>query len=176
LSFDEYWAYKRKQVGHPAMLRELFGYDDVQVKAFESEWLSLIEQPEWIAYDQPFEGVTELLRRLHGRYDLFVITARQWEEVALQQLSSYGWDGLFRKVFVTGQKRNKCDLILDVVVTDPADWFIGDTGIDVETGKKLGVRTAAVLSGFRDRAALEPYGADVILDSVLGIEGVLLSS
>ncbi len=42
--------------------------------------------------------------------------------------------------------------------------FVGDSGIDVETGAAAGMRTIAVSWGFRDRAELEAAHPDAIAD------------
>ena len=45
--------------------------------------------------------------------------------------------------------------------------FIGDTGVDIDTGKAVGAQlTVGVLWGFRTTAELRSHGADVIADSI----------
>ena len=44
-------------------------------------------------------------------------------------------------------------------------YFIGDSEVDVLTGKNAGMKTVAVSWGFRDRAVLEAAEPDVIIDS-----------
>ncbi len=41
--------------------------------------------------------------------------------------------------------------------------FIGDTSVDIQTGKNAGLSSIGVLWGFRDRAELESVGADRII-------------
>ncbi len=41
--------------------------------------------------------------------------------------------------------------------------YIGDTWVDMETGKNAGMKTVGVLWGFRDREELENAGADFII-------------
>jgi len=51
--------------------------------------------------------------------------------------------------------------------------FVGDTNVDIRTGKNAGVRTIGVLWGFRGRAEIEEAGADYIVNSaeeILNIE------
>ena len=44
--------------------------------------------------------------------------------------------------------------------------YIGDSEVDVKTGKNTGLKTIAVTWGFRDRDFLEETEADYIVDSV----------
>ena len=44
------------------------------------------------------------------------------------------------------------------------DWFVGDTGHDINTGKKIGVQTCAVLSGFMSKRVLTSYSPDLIIE------------
>jgi phosphoglycolate phosphatase len=43
--------------------------------------------------------------------------------------------------------------------------FIGDSNVDIFTGKNAGIETCGVTWGFRSRAELEAAGADKIADS-----------
>jgi phosphoglycolate phosphatase len=55
--------------------------------------------------------------------------------------------------------------IASIVGVAPAQClFIGDTAIDIETGRSAGMFTIGVLWGFRDRLELEMHHADLIVD------------
>jgi phosphoglycolate phosphatase len=71
---------------------------------------------------------------------------------------------------VTQQRKEKFDLINDEVLISKQDWFVGDTGKDIQTGKKLGIKTAAVLSGFLNKEKLMEYEPDVIERDVLKLK------
>lgn len=51
--------------------------------------------------------------------------------------------------------------------------YIGDSGIDIETARAAGVRSAGVAWGFRTRAELEQAGADHIVDRAGELLGIL---
>lgn len=168
LTYDEYWDRKCAGMGHEAILKTDFDYTEDQIAQFQTDWLRLIEAPIWIKYDQPFAGVSEYLQTLQlGGHQLYLVTARQRESVVFDQLSSFGWLRLFAGVFVTQQRYEKDALIRNRVEVCSTDWFIGDTGKDIQAGKALGIRTAAVLSGFRSRKLLEKYNPDIFL---LGVQ------
>lgn len=169
-SYDDYWKLKKNKVNHHEILSSFFGYNEKEYAAFEKEWMKKIEMPEWLALDLPFEGVTGFLYKLKEKNQVYVVTARQSEELALSQLSRFGWSDIFDKVFVTEQQKEKFDLISESIKPDGSDWLVGDTGKDIQTGKQLGVKTAAVLSGFLNRASLAEYNPDIIVDSVVELK------
>jgi len=56
--------------------------------------------------------------------------------------------------------------LAQVMGIDPAEmYFVGDSAIDVETGRNTGMRTIAVSWGFRERGELQAAGADHLVDS-----------
>lgn len=166
-SFDEYWDFKRSKINHATILTRKFGYSKEQISDFEKQWMELIEQPEWLSFDKPFKGVKEYLIKLKDKHTLYIVTARQSEDAAKRQIEDEGMSYIFREILVTYQKTDKATLIRSVIPQlSPKDWMIGDTGKDIETGKELGIRTAAVLSGFLNKTMLEPYHPDIIADCV----------
>jgi phosphoglycolate phosphatase len=170
LSFDEYWALKRNKISHKEILLSKFNYSNEQYSDFEKKWMSEIELEKWLQLDTPFEGIVDVLLLLSKNHDLFVVTARQSESIALEQIKSFGWENIFTKILVTQQQQEKHDLIKNAVRVTPEDWFIGDTGKDIQTGKLLGIKTAAVLSGFLSKESLLPYQPDIIINTVLDLK------
>jgi phosphoglycolate phosphatase len=169
LGEEGYWALKRAKRGHAQILRERLGYSPAQISLFDAAWLAEIEQQEWLDKDVPFEGVTAHLGELAERSELYLLTARQRPEMVKYQLEKMGWVQSFRKIFVTGGTRDKHEA-LEGLVLHSGDWLIGDTGYDVQVGKKIGVRTAAVTSGFLSRESLIEYSADVMVEGFVDFQ------
>jgi phosphoglycolate phosphatase len=167
LSFDEYWKYKRSKISHRDILLKIFRYSDHQISVFEEKWMLCIEEKEWLVFDKPFEGVLDYLNSIRKKHVLFLITARQSKVKTIEQLDRLGFLDVFERVFITGQKLEKYDLIANVINLSKEDWFVGDTGKDIQTGKKLGMRTAAVLSGFLSKESLLEYYPDLIATDVM---------
>jgi len=184
LSFDEYWDLKRDKISHERLLKERFGYSEEAIGTFNKQWLARIEEPEWLSMDKPFEGVADFLAECSKAHHVYIVTARQFEDRAVQQISQYPWAGTIKKILVSNKTNGKFELVRELLgsgdheagpgadhpVSQPngrsQGWFIGDTGKDIETGKALGLKTAAVLSGFLSRKRLLEYHPDQIINNV----------
>ena len=99
-----------------------------------------------------------------------MITARQFETSTLNQITRFGWENIFSMVLVTEQKKEKYKLLKDNVNLTSDDWIIGDSGIEIKTGKVLKINTAAVLSGFLNKKQISQYQPDVILNNVINFK------
>jgi phosphoglycolate phosphatase len=170
LSFDEYWLLKRDKISHERLLGERFGYSEEAIQVFKKEWMTHIEEPEWLSMDEPFEGVAGFLAECSKENQLYVVTARQFEDRALHQVGKYPWAGYITRVLVSDKVNGKYHLVRDLLRTGDQGWFIGDTGKDIETGKALGLKTAAVLSGFLSRERLLEYHPDQIINNVIELD------
>jgi phosphoglycolate phosphatase len=168
MTFDEYWDKKQNGIGHNSILKNQFCFSDESIIEFQKCWFSLIEKPEWIVFDKPFAGVTEKLTELKEKHNLILVTARQYIDVVHTQIASFNWGTMFASVLVTQQKMEKDELILQHISVTKEDWFIGDTGKDIQAGKLLGINTAGVLSGFLNRSKIEGYCPDIVMNDILG--------
>jgi phosphoglycolate phosphatase len=169
-SFDEYWDLKKNKIGHRQILKDHFLYDGLQLAQFDNEWMGMIELPEWLALDIPFDGVFDYLEKLKGKHNLFIVTARQSENKAIEQIEKVGFANLIDKLLVTSQKCEKAELIANTINVTSEDWLVSDTGTDILTGKKLGINTAAVLSGFMNEKSLKMYEPDIIVENAVELK------
>lgn len=171
LSFDEYWKFKRNKKTHQYLLENIYNYNCEKIEVFEKEWMKQIEEDAWLDYDKPFNGVEEFLISLKKReINLFVVTARQYKEKAIKQLNGFGWEGIFDEVLVTEQKTDKAKLIRPFINENEILWIVGDTSKDIQTGKTLNIKTAAVSSGFLNFENLLKYQPDILITSVIEFE------
>jgi phosphoglycolate phosphatase len=168
-SFDQYWRMKRDCIGQREMLIDHLRYTAAQAEQFRSAWLEKVEEPQRLALDRPFAGVSDFLARAARRAALFLVTARQHPERAVAQVDKLGWRRYFSEILVTGQKLSKAALIRSRLTTSANDIWVGDSGDDVVGGKELGVRTVAVTSGGLGETALREYLPDQILASVVDL-------
>lgn len=169
-SFDEYWKIKRQRVSQAKMLKLYGKFDDEQIQSFHARWLEKIEDPERLMNDQPFsENMTDVLRKLSRKYALYLVTARQNPFMVHEQLRRFGWDDVFENILVTEQRHSKSDLIRQNVKTGEMDIIIGDTGEDIQAGKKLGIRTLAVTYGVMSKEVLMEYKPDYFVETPEGL-------
>lgn len=166
LSFENYWNLKRNKISHKQILCNQLNYNEEEYLSFVKEWMSKIEIPKYLDYDMPFQNTSAFLENLKKNHTLFLVTARQSRLSAENQIKNFGWEKKFQKILVTAQKQEKYQLIKDNVSVKNTDWFVGDTGKDIETGKLLGIRTAAVLSGFLNEESLRTYNPDLVVNFV----------
>jgi phosphoglycolate phosphatase len=164
LSFNTYWELKFDRNSNQDILRNRFDYSDEKVDVFVADWMSKIESDYYLNMDSPIEGLQNFLQEVGKNNQLYVCTARQSVSQVTKQLKEFSVLDLFHDIFVTEQKYSKIELLINSgIVFSSDDWFIGDTGHDINTGKQLGVQTCAVLSGFMSEEVLKTYLPDTII-------------
>ena len=141
---DEYWNDKRDKVKRTVLL-EKSGfqgtYDD-----YLSEWLALIETPEFLKYETLRPDTLSFLEWLRDNSEHIVLTTqRRNRENLLSQLEKLGISGYFEEV-ASGD--NKPDILDGKYNKD--SLVIGDTEADEQTAKRLGCTFIAVTDGLRE--------------------------
>lgn len=167
LSFKCYWDLKLNGYRNQDILRSKFDYSEEQMKIFVNNWMQRIEDNYYLEMDTAFEGLREFLEQISINNQIYICTARQSEKQTINQLKTLGILAFFEGVFVTEQRVTKTELLLNSdIVFNENDWFVGDTGHDINTGKQLGMKTCAVLSGFMNEFTLKSYEPNRIIDNV----------
>lgn len=165
-TFDEYWELKRTRINQEQLLSKWFEYSEEEISAFEKLWVAKIEDDERLQLDEPFAFVAEFLEEIFKKNTLYIVTGRQYPERVLGQIENFGWGKYFEKILVTEQSKSKFELIKNNIDVSSEDIFIGDTGEDILTGKKLGIKTIAVTSGIFNKEVLSEYDPDLIINNV----------
>lgn len=167
LDFNTYWGLKFSGCSNQDILRDEFQYSQEKVDSFVACWMGDIEDDHYLAMDTPVEGLAGFLDRASSNHKLYICTARQSTEQVKKQLQRLAIFDFLEGIFVTEQKSSKSELLLESgIVFSKKDWFVGDTGHDIKTGKEIGVQTCAVLSGFMSEPALKRYSPDMIIKNV----------
>ena len=121
--------------------------------------------------DTCYEGIMEVLEYAKSQGFLLAVLSNK-PDILVQIIVK----NLFPKDFVSmsvGQSDlpKKPDPCVPLLMTKSLEvlpkntYFIGDSEVDVLTGKNAGMNTVAVSWGFRDRTVLEEASPDVIIDS-----------
>ena len=126
----------------------------------------------------PYAGIPELLERLEAAGIQMAVYSNKADEFS-REIVEHFFPGVFR--LVRGKLPDvpvKPDgaaarALLAELGADPAETvFVGDSSVDIQTGRNAGARTCGVTWGFRPRASLED--ADFLADTVEELEQVLL--
>jgi N-acetyl-D-muramate 6-phosphate phosphatase len=125
-------------------------------------------------------GMREALCRLHERYPLSVVSARDGEST-VKFLEQYGLAQYFHSVataFTCRYTKPFPDQILwaakQMGVAPENCLMVGDTTVDIRAGKAAGAQTVGVLCGFGQEPELRRAGADLILPHTSALVDVLL--
>ncbi len=123
-----------------------------------------------IAGTEPYPGIEGLIDALVGRGIALAVLTNKPEETAIKLTDKF-FNGKFKRT-VGGRDGAKLKpdpeealrLCESLGFSPSVTAFIGDTPVDIETGKNMGAAlTVAVSWGFRDREEL--HSADIIADS-----------
>jgi phosphoglycolate phosphatase-like HAD superfamily hydrolase len=159
-------------------LPDRFGLDDELAAVIN--WLSRHRGKTWKRF-LLVPGVDEMLARLHGRFPLAVVSARD-EGGTRAFLDHFNLTRYF-DVIVTALTVEHTKPYPDPIrfaaqkmsVAPESCLMIGDTTVDMRAGKSAGAQTVGVLCGFGEEEELKRTGADLILKSTAELMGVLLN-
>ena len=155
--------------GARTLIHRVLAYHGVTDAALEDNIL----QDYNAAYDADFlylctlyDGVTDMITALRSRRIQLAVLSNKPQPTTQKIIKAFFATGTFSAVF--GQREGvplKPDPaavfeILDLLHRQKQEClYIGDTAVDIQTGKSAGLTTVGVLWGFRDRAELEGAGA-----------------
>jgi len=158
-------------------LPDIIGLDDELLGLWE--WLNR-HRPRPMKHFIMVPGIKEMLERLHGRYPMAVVSARD-DKSTHAFLKQFGLTGYFREIVtaITAEHTKPYpDPILyaaeKIGVAPEHCLMVGDTTVDIRAGKAAGAQTVGVLCGFGEAGELKRRGADVILDNTAELADLLL--
>ncbi len=157
-------------------LADTLGIDDEMVVLIE--WLSRHSKRSSREF-LLVPGVDEMLKQLHGRYPMAVVSARD-EKGTMAFLERFDLVKYFDAI-ITGLSAKHTKPYPDPVllaakimsVAPDSCLMVGDTTVDVRAGKSAGAQVVGVLCGFGEEAELIKMGADLILPSTPKLIDVL---
>ena len=176
ISIDQYRQYKRSGISNENILQNELGWNADTLKTFHDHWIEKIEADEYLQFDKCFADTIPVLQELSEHSDLYVITARRFPAKVTSQLEGLEILRFFRSILVTRQMQTKAESIRAVSNYLNNSIILGDTEEETLTGKELGITTANVLTGSRNRHVLGTYTPDFIFNNLTEFANHVLSA
>jgi len=121
---------------------------------------------------RPYPGMTELLKRLQAAGVLMGVASNKYQEATTKIITE-----LFpniRFVAILGQREGIAikpdpaiaeEILALAGVSKEDTLYVGDSGVDMQTGLNAGLETCGVTWGFRPRTELEQFGPQHMVDT-----------
>lgn len=120
----------------------------------------------------PYNGITEMLQTLKQKGIRLAVLSNKPHAQTVKVVKEIFGDGIFD--YVSGQqegmKRKPAPdgvwHIMEVLETEASQClYVGDSEVDIETGKNAGLKTISVTWGFRSEEELKEAKAEIMIDS-----------
>ena len=170
--------YKRFVGDGAAMLvrRALLAAGDERLEHFDEVYEAYLEifAKDCMYQVKPYEGICALLEELKRLSVRIAVLSNKPDRDSLRVVEALFGKGYFD--FVQGQREDiprKPDpagvyRIMEAFGLPAGDFlYVGDSGVDMKTGRAAGIFTVGVLWGFRDREELVENGADAVISKPL---------
>ena len=170
--------YKRFVGDGAAMLvrRALLAAGDERLEHFDEVYEAYLEifAKDCMYQVKPYEGICALLEELKRLSVRIAVLSNKPDRDSLRVVEALFGKGYFD--FVQGQRADiprKPDpagvyRIMEAFGLPAGDFlYVGDSGVDMKTGRAAGIFTVGVLWGFRDRKELVENGADAVISKPL---------
>lgn len=119
-----------------------------------------------------FKGLPDTLQEMRDKGIVLGIVSNKPASTLDEVLPKFFPEGFFKYVYGSSENvplKPDPHCVLEIMKKENIGknqvLYVGDTGVDMETGKNAGVFTIGVLWGFRDEDELQKHGADAIIDS-----------
>lgn len=172
LDREEYWDAKRDRVPEPEILVRCGVASEV-----DAERLRDLEEPRYLALDRPWPWTGDVLEELARRGSLALVTLRNHPDRLAGQLAALDLARRFERIVAgrgDGTPEAKAALLRESGIGwGPGSVLVGDTEVDVASGRALGLRTAALACGIRAPHLLERWSPDALLSDLRDVPGWL---
>ncbi len=128
-----------------------------------------------------YDGIREVLETLSKNNVILAVASNKTHAFTQTIITQYFGDNLFNTVYGKSDNRPvkpNPQILNDVIKVTGADFentfMIGDTSIDINTGKNAGVKTIGCLWGFRTLEELTNANADFIAKKPSDILDIIL--
>ncbi len=180
LPSDVYWAMKRRDAS-PKDILLASCVNDQTPEALQEFVKDNIEREEYLRLDRLFTSTDFVLNELSIDHVCILVSKRKNKVSFERQVEWLNIKKYFKFIVAAGDTVNnqatvsgtsKSDAIKSLGIALPA-CIIGDSGMDILTGKSLGIATCAVTTGIRNRPTLQGYCPDFIIEDLGDIFDVI---
>ena len=174
MPLEPYWEMKRSRVDRYQQLAA--SEATALYETFLREWLERIEEKKYLALDRLQDGVLDVLKQWHNSdLKLVLATMRNRESGVLWQLETMGLAPYFDEVIVTRQAQlgaGKANVVKQRVADLSATTalWIGDTEIDAEAARQLGLKICLLSCGLRTHDYLASLEPDFLVPSLKALD------
>ncbi len=176
LAPEAYWQAKRDRVAEQQIL-EGAGLSPQRAAEAAAARLRCIESRRYLRFDRPWPWTVPTLATLAQKAPLLLVTLRRRGDLLAWQLRELDLLRHVGRVVAgpgDGTVEAKARLVREAgIAPPPGSLIVGDTEIDVASGRALGLRTVAVRSGIRSDAQLARWEPDLLLDDLSQLPGHL---
>ena len=177
--------------GRVELIHRMLGYNGIDndenyenvAKVYDDAY---INNTQYLA--SPYEGICDMLDELKDMGILVAVLSNKPHDVTVPTI-----EGFFPDVFcsVWGKKDGYSakpnpeaafEICRETGISPEETVFVGDTEVDIQTGKNAGFCTIGVTWGFREREDIEKCGADYIvctpseIPKVIKVKGMFKNS
>nr|WP_317283124.1 HAD family hydrolase [uncultured Sellimonas sp.] len=120
---------------------------------------------------KPYDGILEMLKELKDMGVSLAVLSNKPDMQAVDVVGTFFGDGQFQ--YVQGQKEGiprkpdpagVYEILRTLGIKKEECLYIGDSDVDIHTGRNAAIKTIGVSWGFRTREILKEAGADAIID------------
>jgi phosphoglycolate phosphatase-like HAD superfamily hydrolase len=169
IGLAEVWQLKRSGKSTLDAMQTL-GMPAPSASRISSDWMAMIEQPQWLALDSVLPGVRQWMDAVKGSGGkLQLITARRRPEFLRPQLRNLGLESLFSWIHCVSEGSISKAKANCLQLTG-AQLFIGDTESDALAARTAGISFAAVTTGQRSEKFLREVVGERIHTSLANVD------
>lgn len=169
--------------GAGELMKRVAKYRDIDTSLFDEMYAEFLnrynENP--IGDTVVFEGIMELLEELKAADVYIAVLTNKPHDAAIASVKEFFDDNLIDKVigqqdsFERKPHPETAELLLsEFKVTKDKAIMIGDSDVDIATGKNAGISTCAVSWGFKPKEELISLKPDYLVDNTTELKRIIL--
>ena len=123
-----------------------------------------------------FPVIPKLIKKIKESGAKVFVVSSDYPETILPEIKDFGLESVFDSVIFAAHNKEEavCKIVESNNLEKNSTIFIGDSNHEIEVGKKLGIKTAAVTWGFSSESKLKSYNPDFLVHNLEELERAIL--